>query len=615
MKRREFIKSVSAGAAIFGLPGCATAGKRSDGPNILWITSEDNNIHWVGCYGAPFAETPNIDKFATESFQYTHCFANAPVCGPSRSGWITGIHPMSMGTVHMRSRYEIPHDKIRYYPDFIREAGYYTSNHRKTDYNIAGRPDRDCWDSKDKYAWRNRRNGQPFFAVINLNESHESRSHGDIDNTIHSPEDVQLHKYHPDLPTIRKNYAKYHDAVKRMDSDLGEILKELENDGLAEDTIVIHCSDHGGVLARSKRFLLDTGIHTPLLIRIPEKYRHLWPADKPGSKVDRLVSFIDMPKTWLSLTGSKIPGYMQGKIFLGPKTEPEREYHFAYIGRVDGRETNVRAARDKRYLYIKRYTPFVPRGQFQDYLWKQRAVVAWKEHFDAGKTNPTQSRFFLPQKSNEELYDSEKDPENINNLVNDPAQKNRVEKMRAALRNWQIKVRDTGLMPESEMLRLAKKHGTTIFEMAQNPDTYNVKLYLDVADEATSGDAKVLPKLIKWLEHDDMIVRYWAALGCVNLGKDAALAKEALIKHLGDKSHEVRAFSAMALVRIGEKERSIETLKRLLKQHSYATMSVLNIIDWLGEDGKPLVPYVGGCGSKTPLKEHEKRLIKHLTSG
>ena len=194
----------------------------------------------------------------------------------------------------MRSRYPIPHDRIKYYPDLLKDAGYYVGNARKTDYNIGGRDDKSAWDT-DKVNWRKLKNTQPFFQVINCTKSHESKAFGDVDKSTHSPAEVRLAEYHPDITVIRQNYAHYHDQVKKMDADIGKALARLEANGLAENTIVIHNSDHGGVIARSKRFLFNSGTHCPLIIRIPEKFKHLRPG-KPGTKVHDLVSFIDMTR-------------------------------------------------------------------------------------------------------------------------------------------------------------------------------------------------------------------------------------------------------------------------------------------------------------------------------
>lgn len=186
-------------------------------PNILWLTCEDSNVNWIGCYGSPEANTPNIDQLARDGFRYSHAYANAPVCAPSRSTWITGIHAISTGTHPMRSRYDIPHDQIRYYPDYLREAGYYVGNYNKTDYNIGGRPDQACWDSSEKVDWDALKQKQPFFQVINSGQSHESRAQGSVENTKHDPVNTRLRAYHPDLPAIRKNYMPYVPWMQRLD--------------------------------------------------------------------------------------------------------------------------------------------------------------------------------------------------------------------------------------------------------------------------------------------------------------------------------------------------------------------------------------------------------------
>ena len=346
-------------------------------PNILWLTSEDNSIDWVGAYGNPHAETPNLDQMARDGFLYMNCFANAPVCAPSRSTWITGMLAISNGTYLMRSRYEIPHDRIPYYPDMLRKSGYYVANDQKTDFNIGGRNDSDPWDFHGKIKWDELPQKQPFFQVPNHTDSHESRAFkSEESDVLHDPSDTRLRAYHPDVPSMRKNYAHYHDAMKRMDTKIGRALAKLEELGLAENTIVVYVSDHGGVLPRSKRYLFQSGLHCPLIIRIPEKFKHLYPAEKPGMKVEEIVSFVDMPKTWLSITGAEIPASMQGRVFLGDSAEAPRDYHFAFRGRMDERLESARAITDGRYLYIRSYMPFLPWMQRLEYLWRMAAWLA-----------------------------------------------------------------------------------------------------------------------------------------------------------------------------------------------------------------------------------------------
>jgi len=588
----------------------ARAGER---PNILWLTSEDNNISWVGCYGNPFANTPNIDALAREGFRYTHCYANAPVCAPSRSTWITGIYAVSMGTHNMRSRYPIPHDQVTYYPDLLKEAGYYVSNGKKTDYNIGGRPDNDCWDDMDREAdgkgvdWEMLKQQQPFFKIVNFTESHESRAQGDVENTLHDPANTALHVYHPDLPGIRKNYAKYHDAVKRMDTHLGEVLAKLEASGMAENTIVIYCSDHGGVLPRSKRYLFASGIHTPMIIHIPEKYKSLYPADKPGDIVDQIVSFIDMPKTWLSLAGAEVSEQMQGKVFLGKNKETERDYHFAFRGRMDERQDNARAVYDKEFVYIRNYMPQVPWMQHLNYLWKMTASVTWEEAVRNGNLPPEQSKYFFPKVYTEELYSLSEDWDNSNNLINDPAYAAKADSMRKALRTWQLEIHDAGLLPESELIRLSGIHDLTPFEFVRDPILYNLEQLLDISDIALEQDPGNLDRLRSGLNHEQPGVRYWSMVGCFLLNDELAgtVAKN-------DPSHEVRALAAWTLIQAGKKQQGINILEDLLLANSYAMLTVLNITDLMGDDGQALMETIRQLKLSEKEQSYEIRMQEYL---
>lgn len=581
------IRSVRLGFGVLGLLMSLVAPLRgeTEQPNILWLTCEDSSVDWIGCYGNPYADTPNIDQLATEGFQYMQCYANAPVCASQRSTWITGMHSISNGTFPMRSRYTIPHDRIPYYPDQLRAAGYYTGNSGKTDYNAGGRSDSDCWDRQGSVNWNTIQANQPFFQVINDRESHESKAHGFVDLTIHNADDVRLRAYHPDLPDIRKNYAKYHDAVKRMDRNIGMALAELEERGLAENTIVIFNSDHGGVLPRSKRFLFASGLHCPLIVRIPEKYRDLWPAEELGTKIERLVSFIDMPKTWLSLANAEIPETMQGTVFMGPEAETEPETHFAFRGRMDERLDNARAIIDKRFLYIRNYMPYVPWMQRLEFLWKMKATEAWDGHVKSGNASEVEARFFAPKCVSEELYDLRSDPDNVINLAGRVEYAEILEEMRRSLRAEQIRVFDTALIPESEMVRRAAEHNLTIYEMVRDPDLYDLPALLDAADLALERDAENISELELLLDSPDSGLRYWGIVGCFLLNTlpsqmDALLA---------DESHEVRVMAAWLAIRSGAQEAGLQCLEQLIRDESYALLTVLNAIDWIGEEARPLI--------------------------
>jgi len=570
-------------------------------PNILWITSEDNGISWVSCYGGTNANTTAIDQLAKEGFRYTNCFDNAAVCAPTRSVWITGMYGISNGTQPMRSRNLIPHNRIKYYPDLLREAGYHTSNPGKTDYNIGGREDKDCWDYKggeESYGWRLRKQEQPFFAVVNIGDSHESSAHGSLDEIRKDPAKMKLHAYHPDLPVIRKNYAKYAEAVERMDGKVQQTIDALKADGLYEDTIIIYNSDHGGVMARSKRFLYSSGVHCPLIIRIPEKMKHLYPGSRPGMTVDRLVSFVDMPKTWLSLAGAEIPDTFQGTVFLGDGMEAEPEYHLGFRERADERLDHVRLIRTGRYSYHKNYYPFAPAGHHLAYLWKAQLTPAWEQHHRDGKTNAITGRFFEPRVS-EEFYDNQKDFDNVHNLIDVPVHQKRIAEMRVALRQKQLELRDSGLLPEKMRERRAAKNNLTIYEMVRNENLYPLESYLDAADLALERDRSNLETFVKWMSSDNEGMRWWAIVGLRLLDEVAHPATGLLKQALKDESHEVRMMAAWILIDLGQRDQALATLDELIFEGTQNEPMLHNIIDWIGEPAFPLVKkYLDNGGSR-----------------
>ncbi|NOZ56550.1 MAG: sulfatase, partial [Calditrichaeota bacterium] len=467
--RRDFLQktSLGVGTATLSLGALArnlTAGEER--PNILWIVSEDNDP-FLGCYSDPNATTPNIDRLAREGVAYDNVVSNAPVCAPARFSIITGTYAPRMGTMHMRSKFRIP-GEFRFFPQYLREAGYYCTNNAKEDYNTP-KPD-GVWDeSSPKAHYKNRKPGQPFFAVFNISLSHEHMIHfhelKDPDQLEHKPEDMILPPYHPDLPDIRLCWANYYDAVTAMDRRVGELLRELEEAGLAEDTIVFYYSDNGGVLPRSKRFLYESGTHVPMVIRFPRKYQHLAPAP-PGGRVKELVQFVDLAPTVLSLAGLRKPPQMQGRAFLGPYREPEPEFVFCYRDRMDERYDMMRSVRDRQFLYIRNYYPHLIYGQHIWYLWRSPATRAWERAYREGRCNEVQSRFWQP-KPVEELYDVQADPHNVRNLADDPEYAPVLKRMREALRKWVRENRDAGFLPEGWMAEQVEQ--STPYALTHDP--------------------------------------------------------------------------------------------------------------------------------------------------
>ncbi|HKL33778.1 MAG TPA: sulfatase, partial [Tangfeifania sp.] len=401
-------------------------------PNILWLTSEDNSP-FLGCYGDEFATSPNLDNLASEGFLYTHAYANAPVCAPARNTIITGVYANSGGNQHMRSYYPIS-EVIKTYPEFLREAGYYCTNNSKTDYNTNSIEPNQIWDESSRDAhYKNREPGQPFFAVFNTTISHESSIHDSIPNERlrHSPEEVFIPPHHPATPAMKHDWAQYYDKVEDMDTQIGKWLQELEDAGLADNTIVFYYGDHGGVVARSKRYVYETGTRVPFIVRIPEKYKYLFPEKEQGSKVNRLISFVDLAPTLLSIVGIDIPDFLQGNAFLGDQKTEDPEYAFMFRGRLDERYDMSRAVRDQKFRYIRNYMPYRIYGQHLEYLWRAPSIRSWEAAYLNGECNETQSRFWEP-KPVEELYDTENDPWEVNNLADNPEYKEVLEKMRQA---------------------------------------------------------------------------------------------------------------------------------------------------------------------------------------
>jgi arylsulfatase A-like enzyme len=564
-------------------------------PNVLWITGEDMSAGWLGCYGNNQINTPNFDKLAEEGFLYTRCHAHVPVCAPARSGWITGIHPVSNGTVYMRSLHATP-ASLTWYPDALRANGYFTANHHKTDYNTStrrepgfggGENEGSCghfpntWDSYGKDCWKdpNRKPAQPFFQVLNSAGCHESHLHrAQNTNDGVDPATMKLAAYHPDIPEMRMDYARTTAGVMNADKQLGKILDQLDEDGLAEDTVVIYSSDHGGIIGRSKRFLYDSGTHAALIIRIPEKYKHLWPAAKPGTRLDRLVSFLDMPKTWLAITGSRIPPEMQGSVFLGEKQDPPRQQVFMARERMDEVPDMQRALRDERYLYIRNYEPFRPNGQYLEYLWKAPSMAAWEACHRRGGTDAVTGAFFRP-KPVEELFDCRNDPDNVRNLAGDPAHAGRLARMREDLKTHQSKTFDCGFLPEDALVSRAEKHKTTIYQLIRDPKLYDQQAYMRAADVANFPKPSDLPAIVGFLNSDDEGHRYWGVLGCIQMGAAAATPEvlgilEALIKSDLDveASLDIRASAAFYLCQTDHKrDAALRSLAEIIARPGNST--------------------------------------------
>lgn len=558
-----------------------TVAAGSERPNILWITSEDNSCY-LGCYGDDQAHTPHLDQLAAQGVRFRNAFANAPVCSTARTTLITGMHASSLGLQHHRSRVGIP-ERFKLYPQHLRAAGYYCTNNAKEDYNFIGRGE--IWDASDRMAhYRNRRPGQPFFAVFNLGSTHESQVAAPDNKTAFriAPEEFRLPPYHPDTEVIRRDWAHYYDQMTKMDSQAGKLLEELQGSGLADETIVIYCSDHGGALPGGKRSIRDVGTRVPLIIRFPQKWAHLAPAS-PGDWVDSLVSFVDLPATFLSLCGIPVPDHYEGVPFLGERQTPPQPFIFLFRGRMDERYDTVRAVRSRSHRYVRNYSPHRPYGQHYTYAFQvQPSRRSWYAEFEAGRTNDVQSGYWRA-KPPEELYDLTADPYELNNQVATTGARDTLNAMREQLRQRMVELRDPGLIPEGMVEQLIGEQ--TVYDYAQS-DAYPVERVIEIADQATSRDVAVLDALLFAMNDSHPVIRYWGATGCLILKRQAASAKTQLMKLLADDFNDVRVVAAEAVAHQGEADAALAALRQVLSDgNSYEALAAQNAIEYLWRDG------------------------------
>jgi N-sulfoglucosamine sulfohydrolase len=580
-------------------PGCARQDRAPERPSILWITAEDMSAT-IGAYGDPYATTPHLDRLASQSVRYTRAYANAPVCSTARVTLITGVHAPTLGTHQMRSVFPLP-AFMTGFPARLREAGYYTSNNVKTDYNTGSEPDivAASWDDSSATAhWRNRHDEHaPFFSVFNLMTSHQSRTMvwpydqfvADVQSRldpgqIHDPASAPVPPYYPDTPLVRREIARYYDSVTVMDAEVGAILRQLDADGLAGDTIVFFYSDHGSGMPRHKRLTLDTGLHVPLMIRFPQRWQHLAPAG-PGGTVDRLVGFADFGPTVLSLAGVEIPDFMENRPFLGRHEAAPRQRLYHYRDRIDESRDLQRAVRDDRYLYVRTYMPHL--GYDQPSAWPDQGEIPHeiRRLADARTMTPPQWHFAAPARPIEELYDYREDPLNLRSLAGSAEHRAALERLRQALHDELRARRDLGFIPESEAWRVFE--GTTPWEAARDGQVDLEPLLAAAAHVGTAGEADLLANLTS----GSLGVRYWGALGLAAREELSHDARERLRESLLDSSMAVRIEGANALARHGETRTALPILVAALQDESLdVTLHAARTIELLGSAAREAIP-------------------------
>ncbi len=471
---KRILPTILLGISCLGLMNglVLAAPARPDHPNILWLIAEDFGPH-LGCYGTREVWTPNLDQLAEQGVRYTRFFTTAPVCSPSRSAFMTGMYATTIGAQNHRSHrddgFALPAG-VRVLTDWMRAAGYFTANVRelprtlgfrgtgKTDWNFT-------YDGKpfDSDRWADLKSQQPFFAQINFQETHRA-FHGP---KRADPAKVELPPWTPDHPVAREDWAKYLDSATELDRKVGLVLKQLEADGLADNTIIVFFGDNGQAHVRGKQFCYDEGLLVPLIIRWPNGFPT--PAHFEAGTVDsRLLAAIDLAPTMLAIAGAKKPARMEGEVFLGPRAANPRRYVFGARDRCDETVFRIRTVRDSRYRYIRNFTPSRPFLQPNDY--KERSYPVWnllKELHAEEKLTPAQESLCAPTMPPEELYDVQNDPYEIHNLARSAEHRAVLSRLRTALEDWIASTNDQGTQLESA--ELAARRGAT--KPATQPNT------------------------------------------------------------------------------------------------------------------------------------------------
>ncbi|MCP4375140.1 MAG: sulfatase [bacterium] len=598
-----------AGATV-AITASTLAARKQTQPNIVWLLSEDNSKHYLKLFDTNGAETPKIAKMAKKGVIFTRAFSNCPVCSAARSVLATGCYGSRIGTQYHRKFKAVPMpDGLAPIGALMKTGGYYTSNRHKTDYNFSYKGK--IWDSKRD--WRGRKPGQPFFHKQRFSVTHEGRLHrANTIGTDETHEGVFVAPCHPDTPLFRQANKAYKKLITQMDSQVGSVIDRLKKDGLLEDTFVFYFGDHGGVLPGSKGYLYETGLHVPLVVRIPENYKHLVDM-KRDTSVGGFVSFIDFSPTILNLAGIKVPTQMDGKPFMGPGVTLDevnkRDETFGMADRFDAKYDFVRTLRKGKYKYMRSYQPFNFDGLWNNYRYKMQSYQEWWKLYKTGKLTKEAALFFEPR-SPEALYDIDSDPYEVNNIAGDPANAEVLVDLRTRLAERVKSMPDLSFFPESE---LDKKAFANPVKFGQEQKARIDKL-VDIADLSLIPLAEASGKIATALKSDDPWERYWGLIVCSCFGKQAATfignAKK-LANADSEPLVRVRAAEFLALIGAAAPQKVIMDVLATAK-HPLEALLTLNTLVLL-RDGKPGYKFDITANSVKANDSTVSRRLQYLT--
>ncbi len=528
-------------------------------PNILWITIEDTSPQFLGCYGNSNSNTPVIDKLADQGVRFTNAFSTGTVCSPSRTAIITGVKVYETGTGNHRSKYLIP-DFIKGFPYYLKQVGYYTSNNRKTDYNVANEKQfiNEAWnESSGNAGWWGRKAGQPFFSVFNFMDSHQSRTMTETyswykehvleqlpEEERIGDETFNMPPFYNDTPEMRKQFARVYNSIKLTDNRIGELLARLEKDNLKDSTIIFLYADHGEGMPRGKTNGINYGYRVPFVIWFPEMYKHLSPWGTEGVVTDELVDFSDLAPTLISLVGGEIPEHMSGRPYLGPNRNEPVGYLNLSSDRSDNGIDMVRTVTDGRYVYSRNYLPFIYEARYIRYMEIGKIKQLMRDDLADGNLNQLQKSLF-EERPAEFLFDIENDLWETKNLAEDPDYSDILVKMQGKLNEEVLNSHDAMFLPEYEIALLSDT--TTAYEFRLDESNYPLEAIYKVASLSGFKGKDVTKKQIGWLESPNNIIRYWAVLGLRSQSKNDLKPYSAIIAQMMDDEYPPVAVTASAI--------------------------------------------------------------------
>lgn len=610
MKHFSLFLACTAACGIYSLEASAANNKKKERPNILWVTFEDTSSYEFGCYGNKDVHTPNADSLAAQGIQFMNAWSVAPQSSPARSSLITGCYAPTYGMdVHPVS-YDTPADI--FFPQRLREAGYYCTNNSKTHYNSTNN-NKACWDECTKTASYNspkRGKDQPFFAVFNTVTSHMGRvrtfhTDGRRDYTKEGiyTELLTLPSYVPDLPEVRSDYAGHLEAVQDVDTWLGFFLKDLKDKGLDDNTIIFFFSDHGGCVPRGKGYLYESGLKVPLIAYFPEKWKHL--ANGKSGKDNSLVNFTDLGPTVLSLAGVKPTKNMQGKAIFGEyASKEERNVQFAFAANQLHHFMPVRAVTDGHIKYMRSYIPYRQFALRNYYQWGMPSNKAWdKLVLGNHNTNPDWALTFDAHPA-EMLFDLDKDPGELHDLSSSPEYAEVLAKMRKELSNHIRSTHDLGFfLPTS-------RTGHVLYDVVRK-EKYPMEELYKLVEAAGIGDIASLPLFEKAIASSHRDMRFWGAVGYAELAhkKQISQCPQALADLLKDEDPYVASEAAYAAAYLGKPQEGIARLINPAKEEDrkigYSSLECISLDPTMRDYIRQFLPQLKEAAETLPRKKNE----------